>query len=372
MMRRGSARWTTMALASLASVLAMTSPRLEAQEQARKKVFIDQDIGGATGTDNQSLMMLLQAPNLDVVGISIVAGDGQVKASTQWTLRMLELTGYSHIPVAQGAKFPLINSREETALWEAQFGVFGYKGAWNPARYHDPDEVPVLPPGTPTIKATPQHAVNFMIDTIRKNPGEVVLWCGGPLTNVALALQLEPQLPQLVKELVLMGAGFTVDKGGNHRINGRREFNWWWDPEAVRMVMSAPWKKITITPVDISVKTSLSPEIRAAIAKSDAPTAQYFTKYTPPSTGAPGGGGYMWDEIAAAAVIDPSIITEQQELQVNIDIDHGPSYGQTIFMEKSVKAPSWLWKVSNVQVDLDKDKFYKLYVDLMTRPSKKP
>ena len=77
--------------------------------------------------------MLLQAPEIDVVGIGIVAGDGQVKASTAWTLRMLELTGYGHIPVAQGAKFPLVNSREETELWEAQFGVFGYKGAWNPA-----------------------------------------------------------------------------------------------------------------------------------------------------------------------------------------------------------------------------------------------
>ena len=281
-------RGLAIAMTAVLNLAALHEPPLQAQGAAKKKVFIDQDLGGAMGTDNQSMLMLLQAPELDIVGIGIVAGDGQVKASTAWTLRMLELTGYGHVPVAQGAKFPLINSREETELWEAQFGVFGYKGAWNPARYHGPDEIPVLEPGKPTIKAIERHAALFLIETVRKNPGEVILWCGGPLTNVALALALDPELPELVKELVLMGAGFNVDKGGNHRINGRREFNWWWDPEAVRMVMRAPWKKITITPVDISVKTSLSQEMRDQIAKSNTPVAQYHTKYSRPGAG---GGG---------------------------------------------------------------------------------
>ena len=66
-----------------------------------------------------------------------------VKAGTVHMLRMLELTGHGHVPVAQGAAFPLINSRELTAAWEAQYGEFSYKGAWNPGRYHEPDVVPV-------------------------------------------------------------------------------------------------------------------------------------------------------------------------------------------------------------------------------------
>jgi inosine-uridine nucleoside N-ribohydrolase len=88
--------------------------------------------------------------------------------------------------------------------------------------------------------------------------------------------------------------------------------------------MSAPWKKSTITPVDISVKTQLSPELQGKIAAVDTPLTGYLKKFSRPS--------YMWDEISVAAFLDPSIITEQKKLYVNVDIDHGPSYGQTIFV----------------------------------------
>jgi inosine-uridine nucleoside N-ribohydrolase len=96
-----------------------------------------------------------------------------------------------------------------------------------------------------------------------------------------------------------MGSGMYADSGGINGIDARREFNWWFDPEAVRIVMRAPWKKITITPVDISVKTKLGPEIRAAIAKADTPVARYLNEYSVES--------FMWDELSAAAMVDPSI-----------------------------------------------------------------
>ena len=113
-----------------------------------------------------------------------------------------------------------------------------------------------------------------------------------------------------------MGSGMYADNGGITGVDARREFNWWFDPEAVRIAMRAPWKKITITPVDISVKTRLGPEIKAAIAKADTPVARYLTAYSVES--------FMWDELSAAAMVDPSIITGQKQLYVDIDIDHGP------------------------------------------------
>jgi inosine-uridine nucleoside N-ribohydrolase len=194
---------------------------------------------------------------------------------------------------------------------------------------------------------------------VRQYPGEVVIWAGGPLTNIALALRLDPQVASLAKELVLMGSGMYADNGGITGVDARREFNWWFDPEAVRITMRAPWKKITITPVDVSVKTKLGPEIRAAIAKGDTPVARYLTEYSVES--------FMWDELSAAAMVDPSIITGAKELYVDIDVDHGPSYGETLFWAPGTALPSYE-QLATVQFDVDAQKLYDLYTKLMTQP----
>jgi purine nucleosidase len=326
----------------------------------KPKVIVDQDARGPATTDINAILMFAQSRDVDVLGVTLVTGDQWVKEETAHTLRALEIAGRSDIPVYIGAGTPLVNTKEEMGFWEDQYGVFAAKGAWNPARYHDPDEIPPLPEGMPTTKAKEEHAVQFIIDMVHKYPGEVTLWIGGPMTNIALAVRLDPQVVTLAKQIVIMGSGFNVGMGGIHRINGRREFNWWFDPEAVRIVMSQPWKKITITPVDISVKTRLSDELTARVAKANTPLTQYLKQYSRPS--------YMWDEISVAAFLDPSIITDQKELNVNIDIDHGAGYGQTIFVEKEVKVPSW-WKLATVQFDLNTDKFYQMYVDLMSAPT---
>jgi purine nucleosidase len=327
----------------------------------RPKVIVDQDARGPASTDMNSILMFAQSPDVNVLGVTIVTGDQWVKEETAHTLRALEIAGRSDIPVVPGAEGPLINSKEESEIWEQQFGTLNFKGAWTPRSYHAPDVIPEMAEGTPTTKALNEHAVDFIIRMVHKYPGEVTIWAGGPLTNIALAIRKDPEVVSLSKELLLMGGGLNVSLAGIQRENGRREFNWWFDPEAVRIVMSAPWKKITMTPNDVSIKTSLSKELQDRISKVDTPLTQYLTKYTRP-------GGYMWDEIAVAAFLDPSIITEQKELYVNIDIDHGASYGQTIFEDKSVKVPSW-WKLATVQFNLNTDKFYDAYVKLMTAPT---
>jgi purine nucleosidase len=326
----------------------------------REKIIVDQDARGPASTDMNAILMFAQSPKVNVLGVTLVAGDQWVKEEAAHTLRALELAQRSDIPVMLGATTPLINTREESEAWEKQYGEFGFKGAWTPRWYHAPDLVPELKEGAPTTKISSENAVEFIIRTVHKYPGEVTLWAGGPLTNIALAIRLDPEVVTLSKQLVLMGSGFNVGSGGIHEVNGRREFNWWFDPEAVRIVMSAPWKSITITPVDISVKTKLSKELQAKIGGVRNPLTDYLEKYS--DTGYP-----MWDEISAAAFLDHSFITKEETLYVNIDIDHGASYGQTIFVGKDTKVPSW-WKLATVQFDLDTQKFYDMYVQLMTAP----
>jgi purine nucleosidase len=353
----------------LSFLLLMATSELRAQ---KIKVIVDQDARGPATTDMQSILIFLQSDKFDVLGITTVTGDQWVKEETQRTLRLLEIAGRIDVPVIAGAEFPLLNSKEETERWEARYGKFRYKGCWSdfskppegtpPAfrqGYHEPDVVPPLVEGEPHIKALDETAANFIVRTVHKYPGEVVIWAGGPLTNIALALRLDPKVATLAKSLVLMGSGMYADNGGISGIDGRREFNWWFDPEAVRIVMRSSWKSITITPIDISVKTTLNPVVKAAIAKADTPVARYLTEYSVES--------FMWDELSAAAMIDPSIITRQKELYVDIDVDHGPSYGETLFWNPGTELPSYERKAT-VQFDVDTKKLYDLYVKLMTQP----
>ena len=354
------------ARASLLAVLLCSSALAQ-----KIKVIVDQDARGPGTSDQQAILVFLQSEKFDVLGITTVSGDQWVKEETQHVLRLLEIAGRTDVPVIQGAEFPLLNSKEETERWEALYGKFEYKGCWTDFEanrstiyrepYHAPEVVPPMREGEPHIHAQPGTAAEFIVEMVHKYPGQVVLWAGGPLTNYALALRLDPQVAMLAKEFVLMGGGLYADKGAidTGAIDARREFNWWFDPEAARIVLRGHWKKMTITPIDISVKTRFTREMKAAIAKAGTPVTDYIDKYSLP--------GYMWDEIAGAALIDPSIITGQKQLYMDIDVDHGASYGKALFWDASATVPPYL-RLANVQFDIDAEKFYKIFVDLMTRP----
>src|SRR4030081_2063546 len=100
--------------------------------QTKRKIIIDQDAGGPAGTDQQSMLLLIQSPQTEVLGITVVTGDQWLNAEVAHTLRMLELIGRTDIPVFRGAEYPLVRRKEETELWEQQYGSFAWLGALTP------------------------------------------------------------------------------------------------------------------------------------------------------------------------------------------------------------------------------------------------
>jgi inosine-uridine nucleoside N-ribohydrolase len=350
------------------------------QAQVRRKIIIDQDCRGPATTDLLSTLALIQAPDTDVLGVTVVSGDQWRDEEVAHSLRLLEVIGRTDIPVVPGAVFPLINRKEEIARWEKLYGRVGYQGAWNekpPGNYpgwwakrgyYGPFYVPELPEGNPTSKATAEDAPHFLTRMARKHPGQITIYAGGPLTNLALALAIDHEFPTLVKELVVMGASLRPVADGTPMAEPtlhtpRREFNFWWDPEATRMVLRAAWPKTTITSVDISVKTKFSRALIDEIGRAQTPSAQYVAKWSDEQL--------MWDEVAALAWLEPSLITRQRSVYMDIDIDHGAGYGNTLSWPAGSN-PGLGEQLVTLQEDLDLQRFYRMFVDLMTRATPKP
>jgi len=199
---------------------------------------------------------------------------------------------------------------------------------------------------------------------VHKYPHEVTIYEGGPMTNLALAISIDPGFPELVEQLVFMGGSLSPQSDNPEFVNNpRHEFNFWFDPEAARIVLRAPWKKIVCTPTDISVKTHMTAAMVKQIETAGTPLAHYVAKFAMLTPGA----DIMWDELAAAAWIDPTIITKSDTRLMSVDIDQGATYGNTLTWDTKERLTTTVQPVE-IQVDLDTDKFYRMFLGLMTAP----
>jgi purine nucleosidase len=333
-----------------------------AWSQPRRKIIINEDCSGPGGSNMQTLALLIQSRQVEVLGITVASGDQWRDEEVAHTLRLLEIMGRTDIPVMRGAAFPLVHTREEYLQGEERYGKLAYAGAWDERWWHQPFVVPALPEGQPSTKPADEDAAHFLVRMVHKYPHEVTIYEGAPMTNLALAISLDPEFAALAEELVFMGGSLNPQTSDPEFANNpRHEFNFWFDPEAAHIVLRAPWSKITCTPVDISIKARLSPQMVKRIDASGTPLAHYIARFYQPGQG----NDYMWDELAAAAWIDPSLITKQEIRYMSVDIDHGAGYGNTLTWTERDK-PKAAAKPVAIQVDLNKDKFYEMFVNLMS------
>jgi purine nucleosidase len=333
--------------------------------QQRRKIIIDEDCSGPAGTNLQTLLVLIQSPQVEVLGITVASGDQWRDEEIAHTLRLLEIIGRTDIPVLRGAAFPLLRTRQEAQQWQERYGKVSYSGAWDQRSWHEPFVVPNLSEGQPTIKASNEDAAHFLVRMVRLYPHQVTIYEGAPMTNLALALTIDPDFAALSQEFVFMGGSLNPQTSDPEFANNpRHEFNFWFDPEAAEIVLRAPWQKIACTPTDISIKTRLTAEMIKRIDASGTPLAHYLARFFQPGDG----NDYMWDELAAAAWLDPSLITRKETLYMGVDIGHGAGYGNTITWTGTDK-PKLAGQPVEVQTELDTAKFYQMFVRLMTAPT---
>ncbi len=350
---------------TLLATLVVLLSAVAIQAQSRRKVIINEDCSGPGGSNMQTVALLVQSPEVEVLGVTVVSGDQWRDEEVAHTLRLLEIMGRTDIPVVPGAEFPLVRTREEARMWQQRYGKVAYAGAWDDRWWHEASVVPPLPEGQPTTKPLNEDAAHFILRMVHKYPHEVTIYEGGPMTNLALAISLAPEFPARVQELVFMGGSLSPPSAfPEYADNPRHEFNFWFDPEAAEIVLRAPWKKIVCTPTDISVKTHMTAALGKEIEASGTPLARYIAKFAMLTPGA----DIMWDELAAAAWLDPSIIAKSETRYMAVDLDHGAGYGNTLTWSTSDKVHPSTPPVE-IQMDLDTTKFYRMFAKLMTAPT---
>jgi inosine-uridine nucleoside N-ribohydrolase len=350
-----------------------------ASSSPQRLVLIDQDGSGPGGSNQMAILALLQAPDVKVLGITMVTGNAWRDEETLHTLRMLELTGHADVPVAKGAVFPLVRDEEETRLEAALDGKVTWLGAWGQGptmlvetkngvkpvtpdklQAHGPYEIPPMPEGMPSIKPLDEDAVHFLVRQVRAHPHEVTIYAAGPMTDIALAISIDPEFAALTKGIVLMGGSLNPQTDDpEFATSPRHEFNFWFDPEAAHIVLRAAWPRIDVTTVDVSIKAPFTQAMLHEISKSQSPAARYIAAWSQDRY-------YMWDELAACAWLDPSIITKENVVYMDVNLNRGPTYGDTLTWTEKLK-PAINVRLIHAQIDLDLPKFQKMFVELMTK-----
>ena len=337
-------------------VLAVVSTGGVAAAPSRHPVIFDTDFVMPPADDGLALILALNSPELDVLGVTTVAGNESTEKATADALRLLEVAGRTEITVYKGANMPLLHEKSDYAT--------RVHGRWWS------DEPPSPPPGGfARKKAEAESAASFIVRTVMAHPGEVAILAIGPLTNIAMAIRQEPGLAERVKEIVIMGGAVASLPDGAGNVTPNAEFNFWVDPEAARAVLRSGIPRIVVSPLNVSRKTALTKEWYEKMVAVDTPIASLLKETVGPRFAQePTRRMLMYDQVAVASLIDSTLV-KTAELYVDVDVNHGIDYGV------SIGGPD-LWpgaegaRKMTVQYDLDWPRFIQLFVDRVSKGSR--
>jgi len=314
-----------------------------------QKIIIDTDPGV---DDSMAIFFALCSPELDVIGLTTIFGNVHTDLATINALRLLEIAGRTDIPVAKGAVNPIAGPFKGPVPY-----VHGEDGQGNV----------FLPP--PTTNPVPETAAQFIIEQVMSTPGQITLVPIGPLTNIALALRLEPRIVKNVKEVVLMGGNALCP--GNASPAG--EANILNDPEAADVVFGAEWP-VTMVGLDVTHRVNMTPDHLARYAQADNPLAQhiarivpfyrnYFETYIKNLQGI-----YVHDSSAIAYLIDPTLFkTARWPIRVETQgISRGKTWPATGSGNQESPTPWQNRPLVNVCLEVDSARLVQLELSRLT------
>ena len=319
---------------------------------AAKKVIIDTD----PGTDDAlAIMLALNSPELDVRALTVVPGNVELEMGLDNALRMVSLANRCNIPVAAGAHHPLFQKLITAQFWHGKNGLGNVE----------------LPPSKCKVDA--RFGPDLIIQLVHAFPHEITLVPVGPLTNIALAVEKDPSIVPLVKEVIIMGGSIS---GGN--VNAAAEANIYNDPEAAQIVFQAGWNSLTMSGLEVGNKALFTRDYLAELGKTHGPLNDFiysvltFMVNLSLQYGAP--GAPMYDPSAVAIAVDPTLVTTRE---MHIDVETGGKYvrGETVanrqgYLERNIlhgdhyeiEGMDKVVPNTKVCMDVDADRFLKLFV----------
>jgi inosine-uridine nucleoside N-ribohydrolase len=304
------------------------------------RIILDCDPGH---DDAIALMLALGSPEVELLGVTTVSGNQTVERTTENAIRVLDHLGREHIPVVAGAQRPLVRERYAAANVHGQSGLDG----------------PDMPP--PARLPEPEHAIEWMANTLSAQPSPVTLIPTGPLTNVALFLARYPELEPKVARVVLMGGAI-----GEGNVTPAAEFNIWADPEAAQRVLSSGLD-VTMVGLDVTHRALMREPHVARLADCGiagrlvADLHGFYVEHHRNRYG--WDGAPVHDAVAVAHVIDETLLETKH---CGVVVDTGPelSRGRT-YVDRWGSAG---WQSNcHVAVDIDSEHFLELLIERIGR-----
>jgi inosine-uridine nucleoside N-ribohydrolase len=304
------------------------------------KIVLDCDPGH---DDAIALMLALGSPEVELLGVTTVAGNQTLAKTTANAIRVLEHLDRQAIPVAAGADRPLVREPRVGAEVHGESGLDG----------------PDLPP--PARKPAAAHAIDWMATALEAEPSPVTLVPTGPLTNIALFLARYPRLAERIERIVLMGGAI-----GEGNVTPAAEFNVWADPEAAQRVLSSG-VEVTMVGLDVTQRALLTDahvervRVTGRAGRLVADLYGFYVRHHRERHG--WNGAPIHDALAVAQVIDPSLL---QTISCGVIVDTGPelSRGRT-YVDRWGGAG---WRANcHVAVDVDAERFLELLIARIAR-----